>query len=119
MAQINDQEQFTVRPEIDEQYLAPTGNIVAIAAIWPGGVVFNGGEHCTAFEFAAYYKPACGLCGGFHEPQYPHELSNAYNAHIHKTKGRAASIEDSLAHCVGLVREAATLGHTNTTAQEI
>lgn len=99
---LNPDSSFAQRPEIGDRYLCHTTKAVKIvAASWQSGVVFEGGEACSAMELLTHYDPQCQDCKAFHEPEYPHELTPAFRLHIQWSKGRKATQEDTFAHCSG------------------
>lgn len=50
--------QFSEWPSIGDTYRSPNGDTVNIAAIWSGGVVFEGGQRiATAEELHNQYQP--------------------------------------------------------------
>lgn len=104
------------RPEIGAVYLGPDGEEVTIMATWQAGAVFANEAGCvSAAELISRYKPRCEICRAFHEPEYPHQLTPRFRLHIQWHHGREANIDDTYAHCAGLLRaavESATQGAT-------
>jgi hypothetical protein len=95
------------RPEIGAVYLGPDGEIVTVMATWQAGAVFADEAGCvSAAELVSRYKPRCEICQAFHEPEYPHQLTDAYQRHIQQAHGRAASVADTYTHCTGILRAA-------------
>lgn len=115
---VNDKGQFQARPNIDDFFISPEGEPVAVAAIWGGGVVFAGGRACSARDLVEHYRPLkgfmqplCVICGARHEPEYPHLFTDELNKHIQGIYGRDAQQSDTFEHCTGLIRAAMEAAH--------
>ena len=43
-----------MRPQIDDQFIAPDGVLLTVRAVWPGGVVFDQERRATLDELRDY-----------------------------------------------------------------
>ncbi len=105
------------QPALSSQWLTPTGHQVEIAATFSDGVILRslcgtdpeqliaqGVKLIVSLEdLETRHKPYCTTCGVYHEPQYPHSLTEQYSQHL----GYAATLTDAIAHCPALIKAAA------------
>jgi hypothetical protein len=97
MVSVNNQGAFTTRPEIGDRYLSLDGVELTIAAMWEGGVVFEGAEFTVAAtELLQLYRPLCAECATYHEPEYPHQHTETFRKTIRQRYGRDATDNDTM-----------------------
>ena len=62
--------------------------------------------------------PVCDVCGGSHEPEYPHYFSLMFRMTFFCINNRFATYEDAYRHCDGLMYAAAEAAYKEIVAAE-